>query len=99
MVAAIGMIVPDLFGRFGGYLSPSMDLYHGPTGWSDGGMFFFLIQMGCLEAFKKMASEIVCCVFWESEVGFFEHFSHVLCVCVFCLWVCGMFLLLSLTYL
>ena len=26
MVAAIGMIVPDLFGRFGGYLSPSMDL-------------------------------------------------------------------------
>ncbi|CAJ1404447.1 unnamed protein product [Effrenium voratum] len=26
MVAAIGMIVPDLFGRFGGYLSPSMNL-------------------------------------------------------------------------
>ena len=26
MVATIGMIVPDLFGRFGGYLSPSMDL-------------------------------------------------------------------------
>ncbi|CAL1146178.1 unnamed protein product [Cladocopium goreaui] len=26
MAATIGMIVPDLFGRFGGYLSPSMDL-------------------------------------------------------------------------
>ncbi|CAJ1363159.1 unnamed protein product [Effrenium voratum] len=26
MVATIGMIVPDLFGRFGGYLSPSMNL-------------------------------------------------------------------------
>jgi len=26
MVTTIGMIVPDLFGRFGGYLSPSMDL-------------------------------------------------------------------------
>lgn len=26
MVATIGMIVPDLFGRFGGDLSPSMGL-------------------------------------------------------------------------
>ena len=33
MVAAIGMIVPDLFGRFGGYLSPSMDLTLGGGWW------------------------------------------------------------------
>ena len=29
MVATIGMIVPDLFGRFGGDLSPSMGLQLG----------------------------------------------------------------------
>lgn len=81
MVAAIGMIVPDLFGRFGGYLSPSMDLYHGPTGWSDGGMFFSHTD-GLFGDIKKMASEMVCCVFWESKVGFLS-ISHMLCVCVF----------------
>lgn len=96
MVAAIGMIVPDLFGRFGGYLSPSMDLYHGPTGWWDGGIFFSHTH-GLFGGFKKMASEIVCCVFWESKVGFFEHLAHVVCVCV-CLCflsVCGTYVIIT----
>ena len=35
MVATIGMIVPDLFGRFSGYLSPSMDLLLDGKIWQD----------------------------------------------------------------
>lgn len=89
MVAAIGMIVPDLFGRFGGYLSPSMDLYHGLKG---GIVLFFFHTDGLFGGFKRMVSEMVCCVFWESKVGFLS-ISHMFCVCVF-LWVCGTYILL-----
>ena len=79
MVAAIGMIVPDLFGRFGGYLSPSMDLYHGLTGW-DGEMFFSY-------RWAVHRHDGMLCFLGEQSC-FFVSISHMFCVCV-CVFFCG----------